>query len=167
MEETLYGGWMPDNGVPANIQAEMALAAGGLIKQSIHHDTYAPDSWDPASTTTLNVQVLNAAIFERVTGKRPPTCPISETAYQAAGKQYFDIPEASSSVSGKFGAVKSLGQLGALNSEGEGSGSAQEEIDYSVRDHMEFQLGRTAPDAGFRTVSAIEEEVRNSRVVSW
>ncbi|PMD25419.1 hypothetical protein NA56DRAFT_435055 [Hyaloscypha hepaticicola] len=168
VQQILYGGWMPGYDIPANIKAEMALAAGGLIKQSIHNDPYEPDSWEPSSTITLNVQVLNASIFEAVTGKVPPRCPISERAYKAAGYPYFNIPEASSSVSGNFSGVKSLGQLSSSTNNSEETKSVKEQTDYSFWDHINYplKLDTSAATPKFRTVSEIEEEVRNSRVVS-
>src|SRR5438045_3977045 len=90
---------------------EMGFAAGGLIKQYIQRDVYAPDSWDQSTTTAFNLQVLDAAVFKEVTGFAPPKCPIDARTYKEHGYPFFDIPEDESDVAGDFGDLKSLRKL--------------------------------------------------------
>ncbi|KAH6868018.1 integral membrane protein [Alternaria rosae] len=89
--------------------AQMNLAAGGLIHQVVHADTLRPN-WDVAKTTVFNAQILNASLYEAVTGMRPITRPISHEEYAEHGFPYFKIYEEKSGVYGTFGVVKSLGE---------------------------------------------------------
>lgn len=117
---------------------EMGIAAGGLIKQYIQRDTYPPDSWDTRSTTAFNVQVLNAVVFQRVTGIAAPKCPLDAKAYKALGYPFFDIPEDTSTIAGDFGDLKSLRELFFEND-------------------GDIKLNPDGAKRAFRTVSEIDE----------
>ena len=146
------------------VSPEMAIGAGGLIKQSIHHDPYSPDSWDPSSTIVFNVQILNAKIFEAVTGKAVYKPPPDWKAYKNSGGKFFDIPEAPSSVSGKFKGVKSVGKLGNEDdnfSYDQFGGVCSISSGIGVYDHLDSDLRE------FRTAKNIEDEIAGSNFVSW
>ena len=91
----------------AKTETEMNLAAGGEIKQYIQTDPHSPDVWNTEKTTVFNVQIVNAAAYQSVTGMPPPPCPVDEATYKAQGLPFFDIPEETSSISGDFAAVES------------------------------------------------------------
>ncbi|EWC43658.1 hypothetical protein DRE_01545 [Drechslerella stenobrocha 248] len=92
-------------------RAEMGLAAGGTIKQSIAKDPLKEGQWDWRRTTGFNVQILNAAIYTRLTGLASPKAPISAQSYATAGGTFYELEEDKSEVHGDFGNVKSIGQL--------------------------------------------------------
>lgn len=98
-------------GPPDPTTAQMNLAAGGLIHQVIHRDTLRPN-WDVAKTTVFNAQILNAALYETVTGRKPLTRPLSHEFYASHGFPYYKMYEENSGVYGsRFGAIKSVGEL--------------------------------------------------------
>jgi hypothetical protein len=148
------------------VQAEMAIAAGGLIKQSIHRDAYAPDSWDPTSTIVFNVQILNAEIFQKVTGKAPPKRPADFKSYKKSEGKFFDIPEASSSLSGNFKGVKSVGQIKGQK-DNDGSDDKSGPVKWSLLSYLNHDLTRGRPKREFRTTKDIEDEITRSNIVSW
>ncbi|EPS36191.1 hypothetical protein H072_10303 [Dactylellina haptotyla CBS 200.50] len=91
--------------------AEMGLAAGGEITQSIVEDSVPPRQWDPSRTTGFNVQILNAKLYASITGQVNPPPPVSPQVYAASGgARVFDFHEPSR-VHGNFQQVKSVGQL--------------------------------------------------------
>jgi hypothetical protein len=133
----------------------MGIAAGGLIKQTIHRDTNDPDSWDRASTTTFNVQILNASLFEQVTGIPAPKCPIDAATYLNLGLPFFDLPEERSSIKGNFDDVKPLSEI---------SGSVEPFVDaHSWKDYTVIGLNPDGTRQRFRTVSELEGEISNHR----
>ncbi|KAK6713491.1 hypothetical protein SNK04_004455 [Fusarium graminearum] len=89
--------------------AEMYMAAGGRITQGIvalqklHYSKTVP--------VTFNVQILNSASFERVTGKKPPQSPITAKWYADAGYPFFSIYEEPTTICGDFKAVKSIAEI--------------------------------------------------------
>ena len=79
---------------------EMAIAAGGKIKQTVVPDPYSKDLWDKHATVTFNVQILNALSFYSVTGIPAPQTPVSAKTYQELGLLFFKMYEEPSNVSG-------------------------------------------------------------------
>jgi hypothetical protein len=96
--------------IESRIEAEMSIAAGGLIEQVIHRDTHR-SNWDTAKTTVFNAQILNSASYQAVTGSAPPTMPIPHEIYTAHGFPYYKMYEEPSGVHGDFDQVKSVGQI--------------------------------------------------------
>lgn len=76
------GGWAPP---------DMGIAAGGLIKQTIWRDNYDPATWDVAHSTVFNVQIMNSATFQSMTGEAAPETPITAETYAAHGYPYYSI----------------------------------------------------------------------------
>ncbi|XTI83544.1 hypothetical protein V2W45_113993 [Cenococcum geophilum] len=89
------------------IQPEMGIAAGGLIKQAIVRDTGR--KWLATQTKTFNMQVLNTLHFRHVTGFQPSEPPIDARTYATYGYPFFSMYEEPSDVSGDFSLVKSIG----------------------------------------------------------
>lgn len=103
----LRGGKLPINVADSsNRNPEMGLSAGGKIQQYIQKDPHRSDSWNVERTIAFNVQIVDAAKFESLTGLRPPPCPIDADTYKANGLPFFDIPEAKSSIYGNFDKVE-------------------------------------------------------------
>jgi hypothetical protein len=91
--------------------AEMTIAAGGTICQTIVKDTIAVKNWDKGSTVTFNLQIINAAKFESLLGIPAPSTPISKETYAEHGYPFFKLYEEKSGIKGDFGSVKSVSQL--------------------------------------------------------
>ncbi|KAK3377973.1 hypothetical protein B0H63DRAFT_478477 [Podospora didyma] len=104
-------------GEPQPQPAEMNLAPGGLIRQSIvadDTDPLGPDQWDKDNTIVFNVQILNTSHFARITGKPAPATPITAQMYASLGGAFFSLDEEKSNIAGDFDGLKSVGQLDGL-----------------------------------------------------
>lgn len=89
----------------------MGIAAGGLIKQTIFKDNNEPTIWEPNDGTIFNVQILNSAVFEGVTGMAPPETPVTAKTYASYGLPYDDIfNEQPSGIKGDFTGIKSVAE---------------------------------------------------------
>ena len=62
--------------------AEMGLAAGGTMTQKIYPDPHGMDTWDQASMGRLFVHIVNAEMYEAITGEKCPPMPVSAQQYQ-------------------------------------------------------------------------------------
>ncbi|KAH6642766.1 integral membrane protein [Boeremia exigua] len=89
---------------------EMSIATGGATKQCIEPD-YLGTEWQSNLTTVFNVQILNSIYYEAVTGKHPPTRPLSAARYARYGLPFFKLYEEPSAVHGNFASVKSIAQI--------------------------------------------------------
>ena len=138
---------------------EMGFAAGGLIKQVIQRDDYKPDTWDSSSTTTFNVQILNADIGKKVTGEAPPECPIDAKTYMDLGLPFFKIPEEPSTIHGAFNKVKSVAHFYHA--------SASPKRRKPGKLICSIKPNKDGPKRPFRTLADIEEEVESANVVSF
>ncbi|KAI5855159.1 hypothetical protein BZA05DRAFT_442822 [Tricharina praecox] len=81
---TLRGGYAQSH--------EMAVGAGGTIKQGIWKDPHSPRLWNTGRAKLLIVQVLNATAFEAITGMPTSPTPIE---YKTFLQQWLavSIPE--------------------------------------------------------------------------
>jgi len=69
----------------------LAIGAGGNITQRIEPDASDPRIWDVASSRMLNVQILDTRGFARVTGRRPPSTPITPDLYRYMGMPFYRL----------------------------------------------------------------------------
>lgn len=144
------------------VDPEMALAAGGLIKQTVIRDTYDPSIWDVDNSTIFNVQILNSAIFEQITGKAPPKTPVTGQAYAEHGFPYFDIfDEKASGVKGDFEGVKSVNEK---DMEGKATWEKVEAVAEVVKstENPVVVLDKEGKRAGFRPAKVMEQEVHEA-----
>jgi hypothetical protein len=88
----------------------MNLAAGGKIEQTIVKDpgTY---QWDSNGSRWFNIQILNSANFQRITGLPQPQTPVDVQTYVAHGFPFFEMWEEPSDIAGDFAIVQSVGQI--------------------------------------------------------
>ena len=93
----------------------MNIAAGGLIKQSIVADTFPAEDWDTENSIIANVQLINSAVFESLTGMPPPPTPITAATYSKSGFPYFSIYDEPTGIQGKFKGLKSIGEIDKEN----------------------------------------------------
>ncbi|EKJ68938.1 hypothetical protein FPSE_10863 [Fusarium pseudograminearum CS3096] len=96
-------------GGPGPTELEMYIAAGGLIKQGI--EGLRQNDWKKSVPVTFNVQVLNSAGFEQVTGKKPPRSPITAKSYADCGYPFYSIYEEPTTISGAFDGLRSVAQI--------------------------------------------------------
>jgi hypothetical protein len=59
----------------------------------------------------FNTQILNSAVYQRVTGEAAPTRPITAATYASFGLPFFHMYEEPSGIHGDFGMVKSVAEL--------------------------------------------------------
>ena len=95
----------------------LGVAPGGLIKQCILKDTNPAIIWDRDRTICFNVQILNSAMFQQVTGKAPPSTPISAKTYADQGLPFYKIYGETSNVKGDFAGIKSVKQLDRIKND--------------------------------------------------
>ncbi len=89
----------------------MGVAPGGLIKQCILEDTHPASIWERDRTVCFNVQILNSEMFQQVTGKAPPSTPISAKTYADQGLPLYKIYGETSTIKGDFDGIKSVKEL--------------------------------------------------------
>lgn len=95
---------------------EMALAAGGFIKNSIRPDSLGESRWNWKAACLFNVQLLNSVAFESITGFSAPVYPLAYEEYIKAGLPFlsFDnISEGKALVQSTLDNVNSLEQTDA------------------------------------------------------
>jgi hypothetical protein len=90
-------------------KSEMAIAAGGFINQGIVR--FEKDDYQKSIPVTFNVQILNTACFQQVTGKKPPRSPITAKSYADCGYPFFSIYEEPTTISGDFEGLRSVAQI--------------------------------------------------------
>ena len=95
---------------------QMAIAVGGKIEQVVHPDIKGAD-WLSNRTTVFNVQVLNSAVYEAVTGSPPPSKPVDAETYTNSGFPFYQMYEEPGGISGDFSLVKSVGQIDEIADE--------------------------------------------------
>lgn len=71
--------------------AEMGLGAGGRMKQKIYPDRHGYDTWDMANYGRVDVHIVNSMMFRELTGKEPPTTPITAKLYGKYGYPWYDL----------------------------------------------------------------------------
>lgn len=155
---------------------ELGIAAGGMIKQSIHRDISTSDHWNHDRTVGFNVQILNAAAYPSVTGFPNPNPPIPAALYAAYGGVFYDLEEEESDIHGDFDKVKSLGELTGKEDKAVNiptqkilSGSSQNSGDSSAAARSDTAVESTNPSEisaypkkleAFRTVGELEAELK-------
>jgi hypothetical protein len=92
-------------------EPEMAMAAGGLIRQAIFRDEQGEHTWDANRTKIFNVQILNSVLFEKITGKSAAKPPMSAKEYAKLGGAFLSLGEQPGGIKGDFKSVKSVAQL--------------------------------------------------------
>ena len=70
---------------------ELAVGAGGSIRQKIYPDPHGRDAWDSANCGRAGVILLEARSFAALTGLEPPPTPIEPATYTAHGLPWFDL----------------------------------------------------------------------------
>jgi hypothetical protein len=91
--------------------AQMGLAPGGRMRQKIYDDPYGLDAWDQRHSSRCFVTIANAEAWRGITGRRPPTAPLTGADYSKAGLPWFDYADGNAAAlagSPILGKLKSL-----------------------------------------------------------
>jgi hypothetical protein len=70
---------------------EMAIGAGGRMRQKIYPDRFGRDVWDLANVGRIRVVAVDSRSYVDLAGKTPPPTPIDAATYTAAGLPWFDL----------------------------------------------------------------------------
>lgn len=81
-------GQLDSAALPA-LGAEMGLASGGRMHQQIHPDPHGPEVWDTGRSGRLFVHIVDAGLYEQITGHPAPPSPISARTYTEHGLPWF------------------------------------------------------------------------------
>jgi hypothetical protein len=68
----------------------MSVGVGGRMKQPVYKDRYGIEAWDQSAPSRCFVTLTNAYQWEEITGKRPPTEPLTAEDYAEIGLPWFD-----------------------------------------------------------------------------
>jgi hypothetical protein len=113
--------WAPDRTLGDVDELEMlcaslddiGLGAGGRIRQEIAADPWGVAAWDLAHASRCYVHLVNSISFKELTGKLPPTSPISADEYNEYGIPWFDYYIKGDAIAGSdaLANVKSVAEM--------------------------------------------------------
>ncbi len=72
----------------------MGLAPGGRMRQEIYADRFSIHDWDTEHGSRCFVHLVNATTWQAVTGRHPPSRPLTAEQYTTAGFPWFDYYDA-------------------------------------------------------------------------
>ena len=140
-----HGRAMLDFALPAAAPAaEMGIAAGGRMEQSIYPDPHGPDAWDNANTGRVFVHIVNSMLYEQITGRQAPATPVTARTYAEHGYPWFDLYDeqlGDVDPSDALAGVKSIKELDAEN----GFEPQQDDEPVHVPDHVVRKLKIAKP----------------------
>lgn len=92
-----------------NKSAEMGLAQGGRMEQKVYEDPHGIEVWDQAKAERVFIHIVNAELWEQITGEKCPESPIAASEYKGA---YFTYENGHDAVkgSGTLANVKPVSQ---------------------------------------------------------
>jgi len=76
---------------PTLTGAEMGLAAGGKMKQSIYADPHGIEVWDQEKGVKLFVHIVNSQMWKAITGEEAPSTPVTAKSYAQYRYPWFDL----------------------------------------------------------------------------
>jgi hypothetical protein len=87
----------------------MGLAQGGTMNQQIYADPHGVDTWDESKAERIFIHIVNAELWEKITGEKCPPCPIPASEYDGP---WFDYKTSSPTVgsSSALSEVKTVGE---------------------------------------------------------
>jgi hypothetical protein len=100
---------------------EMGMSAGGKIKQKILTDPYGADFWDQNAFGRVYVHIVNAEMYQKITGNPLPSTPITAQTYTNMGYPWYDIYDSdkngvpSSNILSNVKTVKQIEQSNPFN----------------------------------------------------
>lgn len=98
----------------------MTVGVGGSITQTILEDKNDARIWDHANAKLINIQLLNSATFEHLTGMATPKTPISYSTYASSKLPFYELyNEQPSAAHGQFSKLKTISEVDALQTQTE------------------------------------------------
>lgn len=76
---------------PKMAGAEMGLGAGGKMRQKIYPDPHGIDTWDADNYGRVYVHIVNSMMYREITGKEPPSTPVTAQTYAQYKLPWFDL----------------------------------------------------------------------------
>jgi len=73
---------------------ELAVGAGGEIRQRIYPDPYGVETWATTPAAVVRVRLIDAAEYARVTGEPVPPSAIDADTYSRFGLPWFEVYDA-------------------------------------------------------------------------
>lgn len=110
----------------------MGYAPGGRIEQEIAEDAYGIDVWETSVYSRCFVHVLNSMGYEKLTGRKPPTKPLTAKEYTDGGIPWFDYYLEGGKMSGSKVLAALDGVAAALRKKGK-----------KLEDNKPIQIART------------------------
>lgn len=110
-----------DDDAPMKVRAlSMGIGRGGEIKQKIYPDPNGIDEWNREAPVKFQIRIVNALMWEALTGSKPPYEPPNANDYRYHDYPWFDLynePASDLNPSEVLAAVKSAfdGQEPAVN----------------------------------------------------
>lgn len=143
-----------------------------MIKQCILEDKNSPSIWAREHTICFNVQILNSEVFRQVTGKEPPTTPITAKTYANHGLPFFKIYAEESNIKGDFEGIKSIKAIDKAKAKvpaGEAADGKRKRDEHDEPSLMNpiVLLNPDGAKMGFRPVSELEDELSNMNAVQF
>ena len=134
-------------GGPLSKDVALGVAPGGLIKQCILEDTNPATIWERDHTVCFNVQILNSDMFQQITGKPPPSTPVSAKTYRDHGLPFFKIYGEKSTIKGDFDGIKSVKELDKIKNENGKQGNEGDGAPKPIKKAKGASVGTDEDDA--------------------
>jgi hypothetical protein len=77
--------------------SSMGMAAGAKLTQTISSDPYSFDTWDESQAEKVFIHVVDAVMWEKITGEKCPASPVPHTEYKGP---YFDYDNGTQGIGG-------------------------------------------------------------------
>jgi hypothetical protein len=122
--------------------AEMGLAAGGRMRQKIYPDDYGIDTWDQTNSGRVYIHIVNSLMYREITGKEPPTTPISAKEYTRHGLPWFDLYDEEKSTLTSSDTLQKVKSVKEMDEE-KGFEPQQDDSSVEVPDSLIKKLGQT------------------------
>ena len=93
---------------------DMALAPGGKMRQDIYEDEFGMSEWDLNRSARCFVHLTNSEVWKAITGKNPPSLPLTARDYSDYGMPWFEYYSESKPLPGAeiLGKLKSITEMG-------------------------------------------------------
>ncbi len=127
------------------VHGEMAMAAGGTIRQKIYRDPDGVDTWDGENYGVVYVHIVNSEQYRSLTGIEPPTTPVSAQTYTRYGLPWFDVYDEDRTGSpghGPLAGVRSVRQQDVRR----GEPARPDDVRVEVKPAQTRIIGPTDPD---------------------
>jgi len=74
----------------ADYSSQMGLDAGGTLRRYVYKDPYGPSDWDAEGRSRIFVHLLDAGVFEEITGRKPHDAAFKAGQYDKADLPWYD-----------------------------------------------------------------------------